>query len=284
MHSNIQALQPTIRAWLAEDLGSGDLTTDGIVTAAQTARALIWAKEGGQIAGLPLAAAVFRELDPACTVEFLTTDGAAVAAGAPLLRLSGKARAILSGERLALNLLQRLSGIATQTARFVAAVDGYPTRIVDTRKTTPGLRELEKYAVRCGGGYSHRLGLYDAILIKDNHIAMAGGILPALQAARRYASHMTRIAVEVEDAAGVIAALAGGADVILLDNMDTAAMQAAVNKINGRAVVEASGNMSLARVREVAAAGVDIISVGALTHSVTALDISLDIEGSKGAV
>lgn len=277
MNLNLGGLEKLIDICLAEDVGSGDLTTDSIVPPGMQAQGYIRAKQAGVVAGLPVARAVFSRLDPDFTFTARVAEGDRVAAGEVLVELQGRARAILTGERLALNFLQRLSGIATLTAQMVALVQGYPVRLVDTRKTTPGLRVLEKYAVRVGGGHNHRLGLFDAVLIKDNHIRVAGGIGAAVERARQAVPHTTKIEVEVEDAAGVVEALAAGADIIMLDNMSPAKMTRAVALIAGRALVEASGGISLDNIRAMAATGVDIISVGALTHSAMAMDISLDV-------
>jgi len=270
-------LDALIDRCLREDVGTGDLTTNSIIPAQATARGYIVAKEAGVVAGLYVAERVFCRLDPSLKFEALVKDGDAVLPGAILANLEGRTRAILTGERLALNFLQHLSGIATRTAELVKLIDGRPVRLVDTRKTTPGLRELEKYAVMVGGGYNHRFGLYDGILIKDNHIKAAGGIKPAIEAARRASPHTLKIEVEVEDLAGVREALAAGADIIMLDNMSPEEMAEAVQIIAGRAVVEASGGISADNIQAVAASGVDMISVGALTHSVKAMDISLDL-------
>ncbi len=264
---------------LEEDIGSGDITTDSVVPPGHRSEAYLVAKTGGVIAGLDLAALVLRTLDPDLAFTALVADGEEVARGAILATLSGSTRAILSGERVALNFLQRLSGIATATRRAVEAASRSSPRvaIVDTRKTTPGLRALEKYAVRCGGGRNHRFGLYDAILLKDNHIAVAGGIKPALEAARRAASPLVKIEVEVETIAQVEEALEAGAQLIMLDNMDEEQMREAVTRIGGRALIEASGGVTPERLGRIAATGVDLISMGALTHSVRAVDISLEI-------
>lgn len=270
-----------VRAALAEDIGSGDATTQAVVPEAlETAAALI-TREACVCAGLPVAAAVFQELDPQVCVEPQVQEGQSCAAGQTLARLTGNARAILTGERTALNFLQRLCGIATQTRRYVDAVGTYPTKILDTRKTTPGLRLLEKYAVKMGGGENHRMGLYDRIMIKDNHRELArlggpGGIQRAVKACRRLAPTLD-VEVEADTMDDVEAALAAGADIILLDNMGTDEIRAAVRLIQGRAVTEASGGITLERIPAIAAAGVDVISVGALTHSVRAIDIGLDI-------
>ena len=264
-------------AWLEEDIGSGDITTQAIVGKEQKTRAVIHAKSAGILAGVELAQRVFELLDPEIVFEAKHADGALLTDTSVIAVVTGSARAILTGERLALNLLQHLSGIAARTAELAAIARPYGARLVDTRKTTPGLRLLEKYAVRVGGGSNHRLGLYDAILIKDNHIKVAGGVKKAVELAKNYASHMTKIEVEVEDLAGVREALEAQADVIMLDNMTPEKMTEAVHSIAHRAIVEASGGIDETTLAAAAASGVDVISVGALTHSVTALDISLDI-------
>jgi nicotinate-nucleotide pyrophosphorylase (carboxylating) len=233
------------------------------------------AKEDGLICGLDIAGRVFALLDARVLFKPLVSDGAQVKKGEAVAGISGPARAILTGERVALNLLQRLSGTATMTAKAVARTAGYKAKIVDTRKSTPGLRVLEKYAVRVGGGHNHRFNLSDGVLIKDNHIAAAGGIAAAVAAAKEAAPHTMKIEVEVESLEGVRQALEAGADIIMLDNMDCAMMTEAVRLIDGRALTEASGNMGSRDIAEVAKTGVDFISVGALTHSVRALDISL---------
>ena len=276
---NIPQIQyeDSVRAALVEDIGPGDITTILCVPADATATATVLAKSQGVIAGLDVCALAFRLLDPEARWEAHVADGFHVIdPRAALATITGNARALLTAERVALNFLQRLSGIATVTARYVAAVAGSGARIVDTRKTTPGLRALEKYAVRVGGGHNHRLGLYDCVLIKDNHIQAAGGIRPAVAAARAQISHTMKIEVETDTLSQVDEALAAGADIILLDNMDTATMRQAVSEIGDRAVTEASGGLALERVAAVAATGVQILSVGALTHSAPALDISLD--------
>ena len=277
MDFNMIDLEVLIDRCLSEDIGTGDLTTNSIVSGDAMTTGYIMMKEAGVVAGLPVAEMVFRRLDPAIVFRAGVTDGQWVVRGALLAEIYGNARAVLSGERLALNFLQRLSGIATKTAQMVEMVTGEKACIVDTRKTTPGLRMLEKYAVRTGGGRNHRFGLYDAVLIKDNHIKMAGGIGAAVDSARRYIPHTARIEVEVEDLAGVREALDARADIIMLDNMSPAEMGEAVTLVGGRALVEASGGVTVENIRAVAAAGVDLISVGALTHSAPSLDISLDI-------
>ena len=274
-------LDRQLQVWLEEDIGSGDITTEAIVAAGAMTKAVIHAKSPGILAGGEAARRVFELLDESVAFRECLTDGAVLTASSVIAEVEGNARAILTGERLALNLLQHLSGIATRTAALAAIAAPYGASVADTRKTTPGLRQLEKYAVRVGGGRNHRLGLYDAMLIKDNHIKVAGGVRKAVERARRYASHMTKIEVEVETLAAVKAALAAGADVIMLDNMIPEEMAAAVKLIQHRAIVEASGGIDEQTLAAAAAAGVDIISVGALTHSVKALDISMDIGAIK---
>ena len=269
--------EPLVRAALLEDIGPGDITTTLCVRATAQATAWVLAKQPGVIAGLAVAELAFRLLDPDITWEANVQDGARVGEGRTVIAtVTGNARALLTAERVALNFTQRLSGIASLTARYVSLVEGTLARIVDTRKTTPGLRALEKYAVRMGGGFNHRLGLYDCVLIKDNHIKAAGGIKNAVAGAKAHIPHTMKIEVEAATLAMVDEALFVGADIILLDNMDTETMRRAVEIIGGRAISEASGNLTEARVAEVAATGVDILSVGALTHSAPALDISLD--------
>ncbi|MFN4057994.1 MAG: carboxylating nicotinate-nucleotide diphosphorylase [Roseinatronobacter sp.] len=271
-------LEPLVRAALIEDLGpNGDVTTRAVIPAGTAYRARINAREPGVVSGVQLAQIAFRLVDPALTVQVHAPDGAAIAPGDPVLSVAGPAASILSAERVALNFMGRLSGIATLTARFVAETSGTRARITCTRKTTPGLRVVEKQAVMHGGGSAHRFGLSDAILIKDNHIAAAGGITAALRAARAHASHMIRVEIEVDTIPQLAEVLdTGGADVVLLDNMDTAALRHAVAMVAGRIVTEASGTMRLPRIAEVAATGVDFISVGALTHSAPVLDLGLD--------
>lgn len=270
-------LDAQLRSWLEEDIGSGDITTNAIVSPEMEATGIIHAKDTGVLAGVSVARRVFELLEPEIAFQEKLADGAALAPGTVIAEVHGSARAVLTGERLALNLLQHMSGVATRTAKLAAIAAPYGAKLVDTRKTTPGMRLLDKYAVRVGGGSNHRLGLYDAMLIKDNHIQVAGGISAALARAKAYASHMTKIEIEVEDLAGVREALAGGADVIMLDNMVPEMMREAVGIIDHRAVVEASGGIDETTLAAAAAAGVDVISVGALTHSVKALDISMDI-------
>lgn len=270
-------LDKQLEEWLAEDVGSGDLTSEALLPEGAVTTGIIHAKDTGILCGVEVARQVFRVLDPSLTFEALAKDGDKLEPGTLIAKVTGSARSVLTGERLALNLLQHLSGIATRTRKLADLAKPYGTRVVDTRKTTPGLRLLEKYAVRTGGGHNHRLGLYDAILIKDNHIAVAGGVKEALVRAKAYASHMTRIEIEVESLAQAKEALEGGADVIMLDNMAPDAMKECVRMISHRAVVEASGGIDEHNLEAAAAAGVDVISIGALTHSVKALDISLDV-------
>ncbi len=271
-------LEPLIRAALAEDLGTfGDLTTRTVIPAGTRYSARIRAREPGVASGMQLAAIAFRLIDPALEFRALVADGTAFAAGETLAEISGDAASILSAERVALNFAGRLSGIATTTAAYVAATQGTRARITCTRKTTPGLRLVEKQAVQHGGGYNHRFSLSDAILIKDNHIAAAGGIRPVLRAVKANASHMIRVEIEVDRLDQLAEVLdETGADVVLLDNMDNATLQQAVAMNGGRLVLEASGNMRLNRIAGVAATGVDYISVGALTHSARTLDLGLD--------
>lgn len=271
-------LEPLVRAALTEDLSPmGDVTTRAVVPAGVRYAARLNAREAGVVSGMQIAALAFRLVDPTLTVETEVTDGSPIAPGDTLMRIEGEAASILMGERVALNFAGRLSGIATLTSAFVAETRGTKTRITCTRKTTPGLRVVEKMAVAHGGGSNHRFGLSDAILIKDNHLAAAGGIRAVLEAAKAARSHMMRVELEVDRLDQLEEALAvGGADVILLDNMDTPTLRRAVAIAAGRVVLEASGNMQLSRIAEVAATGVDYISSGALTHSARTLDLGLD--------
>jgi nicotinate-nucleotide pyrophosphorylase (carboxylating) len=267
-----------LRLALAEDLGgSGDITTNAVFDAAHTSTARIVAREPGTIAGLEIALGAFTLLDAGVESKALVPDGAGVAAATPLAELAGPTRALLSAERVCLNLLGHLSGIATATRAVVDAVGDRPTRVVDTRKTTPGLRALEKYAVRCGGGHNHRFGLYDAAMIKDNHIAAAGSVLAAVRAVRSAVGHTVTITVEIDRADQIEDALSGGADVLLLDNMRGEALRSAVELVAGRAVTEASGGVDIDTIADVAAAGVDIVSLGSITHSAPRLDVALDM-------
>jgi len=284
MDLNKPKLAEAIRLWLEEDIGTGDVTTLSTIPADSVTTGIIHVKEDGVLAGLPVAEEVFRIVDPRLTFEARAVEGGPLRKGDTIAFVSGSTRSILLGERLALNLLQRLSGIATRTRAFVDALDGLPARLVDTRKTTPGHRMLEKYAVRVGGGHNHRFGLYDAVMIKDNHIKGAGGIAQAVQAARAQIPHTMKIEVEVESFPQLEEALSAGADIIMLDNMSVENMAQAVRRIRAAAphvVVEASGNVNLHTVREIASSGVDVISVGRLTYSVNALDISLDLGERK---
>jgi nicotinate-nucleotide pyrophosphorylase (carboxylating) len=267
-----------IEIGLKEDVNTGDLTTDLLVPASIQTTAIMIAKADGIIAGIKVAEAVFLKLDP--TIEFIAevSEGSVIRNGDLICTIKGSYRALLTGERLALNFLQRISGIATETAKFVEAVRGFKIKILDTRKTVPGLRFLDKYAVKAGGGSNHRMGLYDMIMIKDNHISIAGSITQAVEAIRPSVPDNMKIEVETTTLEEVEEALQAGADIIMLDNMDIKTMQKAVLIINGKAQTEASGNMNLEKIKEVAATGVDFISIGALTHSVTALDISLIIK------
>lgn len=271
-------LEPLVRAALLEDLGShGDITTRTVIAPGARLDAAIRAREGGTASGMQMAALAFRLIDPALRLDVLIPDGTPFAPGDTLARIEGDAAAILSAERVALNFAGRLSGIATLTAAFVAETQGTATRVTCTRKTTPGLRLVEKQAVLHGGGFNHRVSLSDAILIKDNHIAAGGGIRAVLRAVKAQASHMMRVEIEVDRLDQLAEVLEeGGADVVLLDNMDTDTLRQAVAMAGGRVVLEASGNMRLARIAEVAATGVDYVSVGALTHSVSVLDLGLD--------
>lgn len=262
---------------LAEDLGlAGDITTDATVAADAQANAVLASRQMGVVAGLDLAEAAFRALDPAIRFTVEKSDGARLEPGDVIARLSGSARAILTAERVALNYLGRLSGIASLTRRYVDAVAGTTAAIVDTRKTTPGLRAFEKYAVRCGGGRNHRAGLFDAILIKDNHIVAAGGVAEAIAGARAHAGHLVKVEIEVDTLAQLEVVLSHGADAVLLDNMDPQTLAKAVHMVSGRALTEASGGVNLSTVRAIAETGVDLISVGALTHSAPVLDVGLD--------
>jgi nicotinate-nucleotide pyrophosphorylase (carboxylating) len=270
--------EPLLRAALAEDLGTaGDLTSDAIVPAQVSARAAVVSRTPGRVAGVGVATAAFTLLDPSVSVTIMVDDGTDVAAGAVLATVEGPARALLSAERVALNLLGRMCGVATATASLVAAAAGHRARIVPTRKTTPGLRTLERYAVRAGGGADHRFGLHDGILIKDNHILVAGGLAPAVKRARDHAGHMVTIEVEVDTLAQLDEALALGVDAVLLDNMTPARLTEAVARVDGAAVTEASGGINLTTIGAVAATGVDLISTGWMTHSAPALDVALDV-------
>jgi nicotinate-nucleotide pyrophosphorylase (carboxylating) len=274
-------VEPLVRMALAEDLGrGGDITTDSVIPAAARARVVMAAREDGRIAGLDFAETAFRLVSPAVTVRRLKPEGADVKKGDALLEAEGPARAILTAERVALNFVGRLSGIATLTQKMVAAAGNHKARIAATRKTTPGLRAAEKYAVQVGGGVPHRYGLDDAILIKDNHIAIAGGVREALRAAKENTGHTVKIEIEVDTLAQLDEVLAEGADIVMLDNMSLADMTAAVGKVAGRMLVEASGGVTLARLPAIAATGVDLISSGALTHSAPNFDVGLDFRAA----
>ena len=262
---------------LQEDIGSGDITTEHLVDDDIEGVGIIVAKESLVIAGLDIARAVFRRLDSDIRFTSDYSDGDTVKTGATVLALEGRMRPLLMGERTALNFLQHLSGIATTVRSYVEQIGHKRVRLVDTRKTTPGWRVLEKYAVRMGGAYNHRMGLYDGVLIKDNHIAACGGITKAIQTVRKKISHLVKIEVEVVDIKGAEEAIANGADVIMLDNMDTQQTRDAVTAINKRAIVEVSGNVTLKNLAALADTGVDIISVGALTHSAKSVDLSMRI-------
>ena len=270
------SLDDIVTRALAEDLGeAGDITTKAIAAANRPARAVIAARKPGVIAGIPVAARVFAIFDPTLVVSPRIQDGASVASGDVILDLAGPAGSILTAERVALNFLGHLSGVATATNEIVRAVAHTRAKIVDTRKTTPGLRVLEKYAVRCGGGGNLRMGLYDMVLIKDNHIAAAGGVAPAIRAVKK-ATHNVKIEIEVDTLVQLDEVLAEGVDQILLDNMSPAMMKEAVARIAGRAVSEASGSVTKATAPAIAESGVDLISVGWITHSAPCLDLGLD--------
>ncbi|WP_018266103.1 carboxylating nicotinate-nucleotide diphosphorylase [Methylosinus sp. LW4] len=272
-------VEEAVRAALAEDFGrAGDITTQATIPETAHARAVIAAREAGVVAGLGVAAAAFRLVDPAVVFTPATQDGARIGEGDVLARIEGPARAILSAERVALNFLGRLCGVATLTARYAEKIAHTKAKVCDTRKTTPLLRAFEKYAVRCGRGANHRFGLDDAVLIKDNHIAVAGGVGPALRAAKAFAGHMVKIEIEVDTLAQLEEVLAEGADIVLLDNMALDSLRAAVALIGGAMRAEASGGVTLETIAAIAETGVDLISVGALTHSAKTLDLGLDIE------
>jgi len=268
-------IERIVRQALQEDIGLGDITTQATVLPGTPARAELVAKQPFVLAGIEVAGEVFRQLDKNVAFEPLKRDSETMQQGEVLAWIKGEAATLLQGERVALNLLQRMSGIATLTAEFVATVAGTGATIVDTRKTTPGLRTLEKYSVRMGGGKNHRTSLYDGVLIKENHIAAAGGIAIAVERARARIAHLMKIEIETRDLQEVAQALEAGADIILLDNMSPAQLVEAVALVDGRAVTEASGGVNLETVRDIAETGVDLISIGALTHSYRAVDISM---------
>jgi nicotinate-nucleotide pyrophosphorylase (carboxylating) len=274
------AIDEAVQRALNEDLGrAGDITSIATIPEATQAHAVMVARRSGVIAGLPLAVAVFQKLSPDINIQAHFRDGGTVAAGVHVLTISGPARAVLAGERTALNFVGRLSGVATLTSEYVRHTAGTKLRICCTRKTTPGLRALEKYAVRCGGGFNHRFGLDDAILIKDNHVAVAGGVRPVLERARAHVGHLVKIEIEVDTMAQLREVLDTGlADVVLLDNMDIAALTEAVKLAGGRVVLEASGGVTLESIAKIARAGVDYVSAGALTHSAPNFDVALDID------
>ena len=278
MQLNPLTINNIIAQALAEDIGHGDVTTDYLLTDEDFGTGCLMAKEDGTIAGLPIAEQVFHTLSPKVIIEELVKEGQAVKAGTVIANISGPLRAILTGERVALNFLQRLSAIATKTNIYVASVAGYPVKIVDTRKTTPLLRSLEKYAVRIGGGTNHRFGLYDTVMLKDNHIMAAGSITQAVKRIREKAPFTTKIEVETENLEQVEEALSNRVDIIMLDNMSIELMSKAVKIIDGKALAEASGGITLETIKEIATTGVDLISIGCLTHSIKAFDISLDIK------
>ena len=272
-------IEPVVRAALAEDLGlAGDVTTNSVIGPDVMAKGLFATRKPGVVSGLRVAEAAFRALDPDVRFEIVHPDGTNAPGKSPLARVSGKARALLSAERVALNFVGRMSGIATLTRAYVDAVAGTKAGIIDTRKTTPNLRAFEKYAVRCGGGMNHRVGLFDAVLIKDNHVVVAGGIGPAIEAVRARVGHLVKIQVEVDTLDQLREALGHKIDAVLLDNMDPKMLRAAVDIVAGRVITEASGGISMQTLRAVADSGVDLISSGALTHSVSVLDIGLDFE------
>ena len=271
--------EPLVRHALAEDLGrAGDLTTDAIVPDGLPARARVVARAPGRVAGLAVGCGAFELLAPGCALDLVLPDGSDAACGDLLATAAGPARALLSAERTALNFVAHLSGVATATRDLVAAVAGLPARVVCTRKTTPGLRALEKYAVRLGGGANHRFGLDDAVLIKDNHLAIAGGVRQAIARVRRRVGHLVKVEVEVDTLEQLDEALAAGVDAVLLDNMAPPMLAEAVRRVGGRAITEASGGITGETAREIAATGVDLLSVGWITHSAPALDLSLEVE------
>ena len=274
-----ESFLPLVKFALSEDVGTGDVTTLNAVPANVGARAAIVAKQPGVVSGIDIAGMTFREVDASVKFKSTVRDGQEVPAGAAIATVSGSAASVMTAERTALNFLMRLSGVATLTRAYVKAVEGTGAIILDTRKTTPGLRALEKYAVRCGGGFNHRFGLDDAMLIKDNHIAVAGGIRAVLERARASAGHLVKIEIEVDDLDQLAEVLAVGlADAVLLDNMNVADMRKAVAMVGGRFPLEASGSITLESIEAVASAGVDYASSGWITHSAPNLDVGLDIE------
>jgi len=277
MHTTSQLIDMS----LAEDIGPGDITTDHLIDPDMAGSGRVFAREPAVIAGIEIAREVFHKLDASVRVTSEFKDGSRVAAETVILSVEGPLRALLTGERTALNFLQRLSGIATHVRTFMDALAGSPVRLADTRKTIPGWRVLEKYAVRVGGAKNHRMGLYDGVLVKDNHIAACGGVQKAVARLRSETSHLVKIEVEAADLQQVRAAVDAGADIIMLDNMDIPMIRQAVEIIAGKALVEVSGNVSLESLPALAGTGVDIISVGALTHSAPNLDLSMKIEERK---
>jgi nicotinate-nucleotide pyrophosphorylase (carboxylating) len=282
-HPPLSQVRAIIQRALDEDAGGGDVTTDNSVPADQWSRATLLAKQDGVLCGGQVFAETLTMLNPAVKVELLVPDGAALTRGTVVARIEGPTRALLTAERTALNFVQRMSGIATMTSTYVACLQGLRTRVIDTRKTTPGLRLLEKYAVRVGGGHNHRYNLADAVLLKDNHLAALRSrgldLADAIRTIKERVPHTMRVEVEITSLAQIDAALAGGADIVLLDNMSNDDMREAVRRIGGRALTECSGNVTLETIRERAETGVDLISSGALTHSAGALDLSLEFEG-----
>ena len=272
-------IEPIVRAALAEDLGrAGDITSDAVVPADAEVRVVMVARQPGVLAGLEAGLLAFELLEPGLRIERLVAEGSRIDRGRAVARISGRARPVLAAERVALNLVCRMSGIATATRSLVDAIEGHKAKIVCTRKTTPGLRILEKEAVRLGGGANHRFGLDDAMLIKDNHIALAGGVGPALRRARAHAGHLVKIELEVDTLGQLAEALEHGADAVLLDNMDPPTLRRAVDMVGGRAVTEASGRITRETAPAIAATGVDLISSGWITHSGPILDLGLDID------
>jgi nicotinate-nucleotide pyrophosphorylase (carboxylating) len=275
---SMHAMNRLIDLALEEDIGTGDITTETLIPANAEGEAVIIAKEPLVLAGMPVAQAVFRRLDPAIPFSEALSDGASVAPGSCILKITGRLQPLLTGERTALNFLQRLSGIATHVRRYVDAMPSTPIRLVDTRKTTPGWRALEKYAVRIGGAANHRMSLSDGILIKDNHVAICGGIRAALEKARHTAPHTLKLEIEVSTPAEALEAAEAGADIIMLDNMAPETIREAVRVIDRRALVEVSGGVNRDNLAALSASGVDIVSVGALTHSAVAVDISMQVK------
>lgn len=274
---DFRSLDPLIELALAEDIGTGDITTESTVSPTQKGDGVIIVKDDGVIAGLPAAQRVFQKIDPSLDFREFASDGDRVRKMTPIAEVKGHVKPILAGERVAINFLQRLSGTASMTAQFVERAAKYDVQITDTRKTTPGWRAIQKYAVHVGGGQNHRYGLFDGVLIKDNHIIAAGSVAKAVENAKLTAPHTVKIEVEVETQDQVEEAMCAGADILLLDNMPVELMRTAVEKVAGRVPIEASGNITLGKVDAVAETGVDLISVGALTHSAIPLDISLDL-------